>query len=79
MELATGSEQFFLWLDVVVVFLQSSPPRGCMGRRRASDDEAAADMAAEASDLRFNTAHRKIGKTVFAAIALFTVGSVRRA
>ena len=48
-----------------------------MGGRRRSKDENS-DMSAELSNSRFTDGHRKIGKTVFAAISLFTVGSVRQ-
>jgi hypothetical protein len=48
-----------------------------MGSRRGSDaDEAARDAAADASTTRFTAAHRKIGKTVTAAVSLFLVGSL---
>ena len=45
-----------------------------MGARRTSDERA--DAAAEASNARFTIAHRRVGKTLFAALALFAVGSV---
>ena len=48
-------------------------------RRRFDEDDAASanDIREEESMSRFNQAHRRIGKTVFAAVSLFLCGSVR--
>jgi hypothetical protein len=43
----------------------------------AASEDAALDAATDLSMNRFNEAHRRIGKTAFAAVALFVCGSVR--